>query len=70
MKRKILALLLALVMVVSVLPVTAAAAGYQDTNGHWAEEAIERWSDHGIIQGNNGKFNPDGALTRAHMAAM
>lgn len=70
MKRKILSMLMALVMIVSMLPVTAAAAGYQDTNGHWAEEAIERWSDHGIIQGNNGKFNPDGALTRAHMAAI
>ena len=34
MKRKILSVLLSIVMVVSMLPVTAAAAGYSDTDGH------------------------------------
>ena len=71
MKKRILSLLMSLVMVLSLLPTAAFAAGsYTDTKGNWAEEAIERWSGYGVIQGNNGKFNPDGKLTRAHMAAI
>lgn len=46
------------------------AATYLDTRGNWAEDAIDRWSGYGVIQGNNGKFNPAGNLTRAHMAAI
>ncbi len=70
MKRKLLSLLMAVVMTISLLPAPALAATYQDTAGHWAEDAIDRWSGHGIIQGNGGKFNPGNALTRAHMAAI
>ena len=70
-KHKLLAVLLALAMTISLLPTAAAAeSGYRDTDGHWAETAIDRWSGYGIIQGNNGAFNPNGALTRAHMAAI
>lgn len=72
MKRKLLSLLLALTMTVSLLTVGASAVEptYGDIAGHWAEASIERWSGHGIIQGNNGKFNPDGQLTCAHFAAI
>lgn len=70
-KHKLLAVLLALAMTISLLPTAAAAeSGYRDTDGHWAETAIDRWSGYGIIQGNDGAFNPNGALTRAHMAAI
>lgn len=68
MKRKLLSLLLALTMTVSLL--TVGAPTYDDIAGHWAEASIERWSGHGIIQGNNGKFNPNGQLTCAHFAAI
>ena len=59
-------------MTVSLLTVGASAVEptYGDIAGHWAEASIERWSGHGIIQGNNGKFNPDGQLTCAHFAAI
>lgn len=72
MKRKLLSLLLALTMTVSLLTVGASAVEptYGDVAGHWAEASIERWSGHGIIQGNNGKFNPNGQLTCAHFAAI
>ena len=70
MRRKIFALLTALVLCVSLVPTALAASTYTDTDGHWAEEAIERWTSYGIIQGNNGKFNPDGSLTRGQMAAI
>ena len=70
MKKKLLACFLTLCMLLTFVPATAMAAEYADTEGHWAEEAINRWSDYGVIQGNNGNFNPNGALTRAHMAAI
>ncbi len=72
MKRKLLSIFLALTMTVSLLTVGASAVEptYDDIAGHWAEASIERWSGHGIIQGNNGKFNPDGQLTCAHFAAI
>ena len=59
-------------MTVSLLTVGASAVEptYDDIAGHWAEASIERWSGHGIIQGNNGKFNPNGQLTCAHFAAI
>ena len=51
MKRKLLSLLLALTMTVSLLTVGASAVEptYDDIAGHWAEASIERWSGHGII---------------------
>ena len=69
---KLLSILLCLVMVVGMLPTVALAAGsgYQDTDGHWAETAIDRWSAYGVLEGDSGNFNPDGALTRAQMAAI
>ncbi|MBR2481614.1 MAG: S-layer homology domain-containing protein [Oscillospiraceae bacterium] len=70
MKRRILSLIMVLVMTIGFLPAPASAATYLDTRGNWAEEAIDRWSGYGVIQGNNGKFNPAGNLTRAHMAAI
>lgn len=72
MKRKALSLILALAMVVSLFTVGASAAEptYGDTAGHWAEASIERWSGYGIIQGSNGKFDPDGQLTCAQLATI
>lgn len=59
-------------MSVSLLTVGASAVEptYGDIAGHWAEASIDRWSGHGIIQGNNDKFNPNGQLTCAHFAAI
>lgn len=72
MKRKLLSIFLAFAMSVSLLTVGASAVEptYGDVAGHWAEASIDRWSGHGIIQGNNGKFNPNGQLTCAHFAAI
>ena len=72
MKRKALSLVLAFAMAVSLFTVGASAAEptYGDTAGHWAEASIERWSGYGIIQGSNGKFDPDGQLTCAQLATI
>lgn len=72
MKRKALSLILAFAMAVSLFTVGASAAEptYGDTAGHWAEASIERWSGYGIIQGSNGKFDPDSQLTCAQLATI
>ena len=72
MKRKILSLILVFAMTVSLLTVGTGAVEptYGDTAGHWAESSIERWSGHGIIQGSNGLFDPNGQLTCAQLATI
>ena len=72
MKRKILSLILVFAMIVSLFTVGTGAVEptYGDTAGHWAESSIERWSGHGIIQGSNGQFDPNGQLTCAQLATI
>lgn len=72
MKRKILSLILVFAMTVSLFTVGTGAVEptYGDTAGHWAEISIERWSSHGIIQGSNGEFDPNGQLTCAQLATI
>ena len=72
MKRKILSLILVFAMTFSLLTVGTGAVEptYGDTAGHWAESSIERWSGHGIIQGSNGLFDPNGQLTCAQLATI
>ena len=70
MKRvfnRTLSLLLATAMVCGPLP-AAQAAGYSDTEGHWAEAAIDRWSGYGIVSGHGDAFRPNDAITRAQRA--
>ena len=69
MKRKLLSVVLALCMVLTLMAAPVAAA-YQDTEGHWAEASIERWTGHGIVQGTENGFDPDGELTCAQLAAI
>ena len=68
--QKFLSLFLSLVMLLGLCVPTAFATedGYSDTRGHWAEDAIARWSGYGIVEGNNGRFNPNASITRAQMA--
>ena len=72
MKRKLLSLILAFAVTASLLTVSAGAfrPAYGDTAGHWAERSIERWSGHGIVQGSDGLFDPDGHLTCAQLATI
>lgn len=68
--KKVLSLVLALLMVLSLLPVAvfAAEAQYDDIDGHWAKSSIERWSEYKIVEGSGGHFRPDASLTRGEMA--
>jgi C1A family cysteine protease len=41
-------------------------ARFLDTEGHWAEEAIDKAADKGIVNGfDNNTFKPDEPITRA-----
>lgn len=48
------------------------ANAFADTNGHWAESAINKWSgEYGIIQGyDDGTFRPDKSITRGAFAGI
>ena len=53
------------------LTVTNAAA-FTDTEGHWAENAISKWSEnYGLITGyEDGTFRPDNSITRGAFAGI
>ena len=71
MRKKLLASLLALVMVIGLPPATVLAVDFSDTNGHWGQSAINRWADVGILSGKgDGNFDPNGTMTRAEFAQM
>ena len=64
MKRRIMAVLLTLCMVLSMMPAVtfAAETDFTDTDGHWAESIIEKWADFGVVSGlGNNKFAQYGA---------
>ena len=65
-----MAWVLCLALLMPTLPAAAADTRYSDTAGHWAEAEINRWSDYGVLQGSNGEFAPDAAITRAETAAI
>lgn len=46
------------------------ALAYSDTNSHWAAKEISRLSSQKIVEGNNGYFSPDQAITRAQFAKL
>lgn len=41
----------------------------KDYEGHWAKEAIDRWSTYEVVKGmENGDFKPNESVTRAELA--
>ena len=69
MKKKLTVMLVVLSMALSLMVPSAMA--FSDTKGHWAEQAITRWENAGVIGGyEDGQFRPDQALTRGELAAM
>lgn len=68
--KKVLALALAVVMLVGMMVVGASAAGYADVAGSDYGTAIAVVSAIEALEGSNGKFRPDGRLTRADAAVI
>ena len=66
---RILSVVLA-VFLVCTMVTPAFAASYPDVNGHWASDAIARWSDYMVIQGDGTNFRPDDFVTRAETATI
>lgn len=68
-KNKFLFKVLSLASVGMLLGSVSFAASYTDTEGHWADKAIERWTSYSIVEGYGEKvFKPDGNMTRAELA--
>lgn len=67
-KYRLLSGAVAAALVASMATVPALAADFKDTDNHWAKDAINRWSDYGVVKGSNGEFRPDSAMTRAEFA--
>lgn len=70
MKRKrVLAWILTCAMLLTMLPL-AGAVSFRDTQGHWAQDVIDKWSEYGVIQGYDNNFEPDAPITRGDMAVI
>ncbi len=70
MRKKVLTLIMALAMLLSLVP-TVLAADFKDQADvdEWAEEAVDRWHEEEVLNGGaNGNFDPKGELTRAQAA--
>lgn len=71
MKRRFVAVLLSLCLILAFIPVSAMAVEFDDAQGHWAEAAIDRWSDAGVVSGvGNNNFDPEGEMNRAQAASV
>jgi len=70
MKKRFLALSLALCMLLSCVPFVSAAS-FSDIAGHWARESILAMADQNIITGYpDGTFRPNGTITRAELLTL
>lgn len=69
LSKRIAALALALAMTLT-LTSWASAADYADMPDNWAKAPMEAAVEAGLLQGNNGRLDPTGPLTRAQMAAI
>ena len=71
MRKKVIALILVVVMLVAAVPTAFAAGEYDDIQGHWGQAAIERWIQAGVAEGReDGSFAPNEAMTREETARM
>ena len=50
MKKKLICLMLLLTIIISNITVSFAAP-FSDISGHWAEDAITKWSGYNVING-------------------
>lgn len=69
--KRLLALLMALSLLCGLVITPASAVSFRDAQNNWASAAIERWSEAGVVVGDeNGNFNPAANMTRAEFAVV
>ncbi len=77
--KKALSAIVAVAMLMSSFVTSFAAADktmetapqtFKDLNGHWASDAIYKWSAQGVIKGYDGLFRPNDSITRGEMACI
>lgn len=69
--KKIIALLLMIVMLMTTVISAFASDNFNDISGHWAESDIEKAFASGIVNGDgDGSFRPDDTITRAEYVKM
>lgn len=66
-RKRWIAAILAALLALTALP---ALAAYTDTATHWAAQEINKWSDLGILKGDDGLFRPNDPITRGEMAVI
>ncbi len=70
MKKKGLAFLLTIAMLIVLLPRPVPASEFSDMPDNWSTAALKNAVTNGLLIGDNGKILPDDNLTRAQMAAI
>ena len=67
--KKILSILLAAIMLISVMAVGVSAATFADTTNHWGKEYIDYWTGEDAVSGyQDGTFRPNNKVTRGEVA--
>lgn len=71
-RNRAVSLVITLALILTFMPVYVLAdnGSYRDISGHWAKDAIIRWSDYGVLKGSNDYFHPDDTVTRAELAVI
>jgi len=63
--------LLLSVLLALILAAAPFLTGFTDIENHWAQEAIEEWTEAGLISGyDDGTFRPEQEITRAEFTAL
>ena len=66
--RRLISSILAFSLLCPVVFVRVSA--YNDTEGHWAAQAIARWTERGVVQGDGISFRPDAPITGGELASV
>lgn len=68
--KKSLLVLLSFFVVISGFVMPVSASTFKDTDGHWAQTNIAKWSEKGILKGHAGSFRPNDPITRAEFSTI
>lgn len=71
MMKRLLSVAIIGAMLCSLFVAPVSAKTFPDATGHWAQSAIETWSERGVVNGDDaGNFRPGDSITRAETAKL